>query len=247
MMRVSLLATVLVVSLSGSVFAQEWSLYVNTEDGFTINFPGEPTVTATTWVSEQGYDLPANAYTVERGRERYSITAIDYNGIEQQGLERSKACLPGAETCLGQTEGLLFDVIGPGYAFQDIRGALIYASLKFIQRDATVTHYTWAFTDLVEGQTLQLTNADESRTFVSIFMHDNHLYIAEGTVPKGYPEPGLFQQSLGFVDEDGNRLRYETVYSNEFHGLGTYPAPPLRGRGGAAGPAEAGRTVGGVR
>ena len=246
-MRVSLLATVLVVSLSGSVFAQEWSLYVNTEDGFTINFPGEPTVTATTWVSEQGYDLPANAYTVERGRERYSITAIDYNGIEQQGLERSKACLPGAETCLGQTEGLLFDVIGPGYAFQDIRGALIYASLKFIQRDATVTHYTWAFTDLVEGQTLQLTNADESRTFVSIFMHDNHLYIAEGTVPKGYPEPGLFQQSLGFVDEDGNRLRYETVYSNEFHGLGTYPAPPLRGRGGAAGPAEAGRTVGGVR
>ena len=247
MMRVPLLVMVLVVSLSGSVVAQEWSLYVNTEDGFKINFPGEPTVTATTWVSEQGYNLPANVYTVARGREHYSMTAIDYNGIEQQGLERSQACLPGAETCLGQTAGLLFGVIGPGYAFQDIRGALIYASLKFIQRDATVTDYTWAFTDLVEGQTLQLTNADESRTFVSIFMHDNHLYVAEGTVPKGYPEPGLFQQSLGFVDEDGNGLRYETIYSNEFHGLGTYPAPPLRGRGGAAGPAGASATVGGVR
>ena len=247
MMRVSLLAIALVVSLPGFVFAQEWSLYVSAQDGFKIDFPGEPTVTAITWVSEQGYSLPANVYTVERGLERYSITAVDYSGIEQQGLERSKACPPGAETCLGQTEGLLLGVIGPGYAFQDIRGALIYASLQFIQRDATVTHYTWAFTDLVEGQVLQLTNADGSRTFVSIFMRDNHLYVAEGTVPKGYPEPGLFQQSLGFVDEDGNGLRYETLYSNEFHGLGTYPPPPLRGRGGAAGPVGAANPSAGVR
>lgn len=246
-MRVPLLALIFVVSLSGSLFAQEWSLYVNTDDGFKINFPGEPTVTATTWVSEQGYNLPANVYTVERGRERYSMTAVDYSGIEQQGLERSRQCPPGAETCVGQTAGSLLSVIGPGYAFQDIRGALIYASSKFIQRDATVTHYTWAFTDLVEGQTLQLTNADESRTSVSIFMHDNHLYVAEGTVPKGFPEPGLFQQSLGFVDEDGNGLRYETVYSNEFHGLGRYPPPPLRGRGGAAGPAGGGTAAGGAR
>lgn len=246
-MRVSLLAMAFVVSLSGSVSAQEWSLYVNEQDGFKINFPGEPTVTATTWVSEQGYALPANVYTAERGLGRYSITAVDYRGIEQQGLERSEACPPGAETCEGQTGGLLLSVIGPGYAFQDIRGALIYASLKFIQRDATVTHYTWAFTDLVEGQTLQLTNADESRTSVSIFMHDNRLYVAEGTVPKEYPEPGLFQQSLGFVDEDGNGLRYETVYSNEFHGLGTYPPPPLRGRGGGAGPAGAANPAGGIR
>jgi hypothetical protein len=79
-------------------------------------------------------------------------------------------------------------------------------------------------------------------------MHDNHLYVAEGTVPKGYPEPGLFQQSLGFVDENGTGLRYETVYSNEFHGLGTYPPPPLRGGpGGAAGPAAADNAFGGVR
>jgi hypothetical protein len=107
-----------------------------------------------------------------------------------------------------------------------------------------VTHYTWAFTDLVEGQVLQLTNADGSRTFVSIFMRDNHLYVAEGSVPKGYPEPGLFQQSLGFVDEDGNGLRYETLYSNEFHGLGNLPAAsPARSRrcGGSCGNGQSGR------
>ena len=45
-------------------------------------------------------------------------------------------------------------------------------------------------------------------------MHENKLYIAEGIVPAGYPEPGIFQQSLGWLDENGIGLRYEAVYSN---------------------------------
>jgi len=40
-----------------------------------------------------------------------------------------------------------------------------------------------------------------------IAMLHNHLYILEGTVPKGYPEPGLFFQSIGWVDKDGNGIR----------------------------------------
>ena len=51
-------------------------------------------------------------------------------------------------------------------------------------------------------------------------MHDNRLYVFEGTVPPGAPPPGLFQQSLGFVDREGIRIRYETTYSNR------YPPPP---------------------
>lgn len=221
-------AAAFVLSLAGPAFAQEWTEYVNTRDGFRIDFPGEPKVTETTWTSEFGYLLPAHVYSAERGRERYSITVVDYNGIEQQGSERSKKCPAGAETCLGQPAGQLYKVIGPAYSLQDIRGALIYASLKFIQRDAKVTAYTWNFTDLVEGQQLQLTNKDGSRTFAVIHMLENRLYVAEGTVPKGYPEPGLFHQSLGFVDKDGNGIRYEAVYSNEFHGLRIYEPPPLR-------------------
>lgn len=75
--------------------------------------------------------------------------------------------------------------------------------------------------DLVEGRTMQLTNdADQSRTFIGLFMHENKLYIGEGTVPKGYPEPGLFQQSMGWLDENGIGLRYTATYSNN------YPPPP---------------------
>jgi hypothetical protein len=116
----------------------------------------------------------------------------------------------------------------------DIGGAIVYATWRFLQRDAKLTHLMWNFMDLVEGQQLQLTNnADKSRTFAHIAMHLNKLYILEGTVPAGYPEPGLFQQSMGYVDKDGNGIRYQYVYNNRF------PPPPRTGRGGAAGPAGA--------
>ena len=62
----------------------------------------------------------------------------------------------------------------------------------------------------------------------AIYMHENKLYIIEGTVPAGYPEPGLFQQSLGWLDENGNGVRYQSLYHNGF------PTPPVvnrRGRG----------------
>jgi hypothetical protein len=61
-------------------------------------------------------------------------------------------------------------------------------------------------------------------------MHDNRLYLLEGTVPNGAPEPGLFQQSLGFVDKEGKTIRYRDYYDND------YPPPPLAGRGPGPGP-----------
>src|SRR5262249_58070363 len=79
--------------------------------------------------------------------------------------------------------------------------------------------------------------ADQSRTMAFIAMHQNKLYILEGTVPKGYPEPGLFYQSLGWVDKDGNGIRYQNIYVNEIYGLGLYPPPPHNagGQGGGGG------------
>ena len=169
------------------------------------------------------------------------MTVVDYNGIQKQGLERQANCPPGAEPCQGQRGGAL-STIGPGYSVQDIRGALIYASFQFLKRDATITHYLYNWQDLVEGHEIHLTNnADQSRTMAYIAMHENKLYILEGTVPKGYPEPGLFYQSLGWVDKDGNGIRYQTIYSNAYHGLREYPVPPHgRGGGGAVAPAPAG-------
>jgi hypothetical protein len=231
-MRTTLLLCALVLSVSAAADAQEWQEYVNTQEGFKVNFPGKPTVTETTWKSQLDYVLPARVYSADRGRERYSITVVDYSGLEQQGIERSKTCPPGNAQCRADAG----PVIGPGYWKQDERGAIVYATFKLLQRDVKVTGLFWDWQDMVEGHFLQLTNnADQSRTFAYIAMHQHKLYIVEGTVPKGYPEPGLFQQSMGWVDKDGNGIRYQMIYSNSYHGLGVYPVPSIAGRGGAAG------------
>src|SRR5712691_10198435 len=226
-MRLTAFVFASLLSMAGPAVAQEWGEYVNTQDGFKVNFPGQPKVTETTWKSQMEYVLPARVYSAERGRESYSITVVDYTGLEQQGIERSKTCPPGNAPCR-ENAG---PVIGPGYWKQDERGAIVYATFKLLQRDARLTSLVWDWQDMVEGHSLQLTNnPDQSRTFAYIAMHANKLYILEGTVPKGYPEPGLFQQSIGWVDANGNAIRYQgVIYSNAYHGMGVYPAPTAGG------------------
>ncbi len=159
-----------------------------------------------TFETEYGLTLPGRAHVYMEGPHRYSVTVIDYASAEKIHTDRSRACTGYPDTC--------------GNRFRaEVRGALEYAAWTFIQRDAKVTHYASYNTDLVEGRRIQMLNPDKSQTFVAIHIHENRLYLLEGTVAAGSPPPGLFQQSLGFVDKDGNRIRYATVYDND------YPAP----------------------
>ena len=121
--------------------------------------------------------------------------------------------------------------MGPGYWKHDERGAVMYATFKLLQRDVKLTSLAWEWQDMVEGNFVQLTNnADQSRTFAYVAARENKLYIFEGTVPKGYPEPGLFQQSVGWVEPDGRAVRYQgVIYSNAYHGMGVYPTPTAGG------------------
>ena len=227
-MRVTAIFFALVLSMPGLAAAQEWTEYVSRQDGFAINFPGQPRITELTWQSQLRYMLPARVYSAERGQERYSITIVDYAPLEQQGIARWKACPPGNAQCRdgGPT-------IGPGYWKQDERGAIVFAVSKYLKRGFQVTDYAWDWQDMVEGHSLQLIGSDKRRTLVYFAMHERKLYILEGSVPEGYPEPGLFQQSLGWLDKEGRRIRYtETVYSNSYHGLGVYTKPAYRVSGG---------------
>lgn len=226
--------------LAGSASAQEWDQFTSLQDGFRINFPGQPKVTQDTWTSQLNYKLPMKVYSAVKGQERYSVTVVDYSPIEQMGVERAKTCPPGNQNCRANAPPAL----GPAYSHHDERGAIVYATFKLLQRNAKVNYYAWDWQDMVEGHLLQLTNADQSRTFAWIGMHQQKLYIIEGTVPAGLPEPGLFQQSLEWVDKDGNQIRYTTVYSNSYHGMGVY-AEPGRARIGGAGAAAGAPQPGG--
>src|SRR5213593_3049365 len=63
-MRPATFLCILLLCVSGTAVAQEWTEYVDTQNGFKLNFPGQPKVTETTWTSQMNYTLPAR---VQRG------------------------------------------------------------------------------------------------------------------------------------------------------------------------------------
>jgi len=214
----------------------EWIEYVSKEDRFTTNFPGQPTVTNTIYKSQFGADLPARVYTALLGPSRFSLTVVDYRDIERILTEKAKSCPPASEPCRGG-----FSSTGPGYSWADRAGALIYAAWQVMQRNAKVTEYSWNNINQVTGQQLFLTNADKSRTMVSMYMHDDRLYISEGTVPAGYPEPEIFIDALAFLDSSGNPVRYDSHYVNG------QPLPTINGGQQRTDPGAGGARYGGPR
>lgn len=235
------LIALLVVAPARSAPAQEWENFAFVEDGFEANFPGRPAVDNIIWVTQHGYELPARIYRASRGAERYSATVVDYRGIEKLGVERAAHCHPQAEPCLGTSDGADGAIMGLGYWKMDVRGALAHATQKFLQREGTVTHYSLQFQQVVEGYLLRMTNPDESQTMAYITMHANRLYVFEGTTPKGAPIRPILQSSIGFLDADGNSIRYLDYYSNAIHGLRQQAPPPAtRERSGALVGAEKG-------
>jgi len=213
----------LVFCMAGSTFAQGWTEFESREDRFSIVFPGQPQITETMFTSEFGAELPARVYSAGVGQGRYSVTVVDYGPIETILGEKAKGCPAGAETCTGGS-GAPGNSTGPGYSYADRQGAITYATWLFMQRDAEVTHLLWSNISMVEGHQIQLTNVDESRTYAGVFMHEDKLYIVEGTRPAGEPEAEFFRVNLAFLDENGDSLSYLSFYRNRF------PAPPRRQR-----------------
>jgi hypothetical protein len=198
----------------------DWEEIVSQEERFTAVFPGHPAIQETTWFSQFGAVLPARVYGMSKGQSRYSVTVVDYNPVERLLVERSRSCPPGANTCQGIPDW------GIGYWKTDIRGALLYAISKFVERDAKVTSLTWNGIALVQGVELRLTNnADQSRTFASIYMHENRLLIVEATVSRGDAPPIAFNESINWLDEQGRPVRYQATYVN----IPDVPKPLPRG------------------
>ncbi len=214
-MRVlQLIPAAIILFSAGPAVAQAWIEYASQRDFFSVNFPGEPAIRAFDYASEYAAIFPAREYSYTDGPNRYSVTVVDYTEAEAIHTARARDCPPDAHTaCSGSASS------GVGSWIVDTRGAISYAAWQFFQRDAELTFFSWNFLDLVDGRHLQLTNPDQSRTFAAIYMHEDRLYIVEATVPSGMPAPGLFQQSLRFLDDAGNSIRYESVYINGF------PAP----------------------
>jgi len=213
---VGLSAVAILLLACPTAFAQEWIEYASKADLFAINFPSEPKSQDITFKSEFGISLPGHVYSAEQGQSRYSMTVVDYNDAEKIHTARAQQCRAAG----GEGDACQNDWRG------DIQGAMIFAASKFVKREgAKINFFGWAVVDQIEGLRIQLTNADASRTFAEIHRHGTRLYVSEATVPKGAPAPGLFQQSLMFIDEEGKPIRYRSIYTTGYSEAWKFPAP----------------------
>ena len=220
-MRHIIVCALLALAPSRMALGQAQTEFTSIEDGFRIPFPGQPQVQSTTYTSQYGYTLASRVYSVTSGPQRFSVTVVDYRGIQQQAIAKHCPCPPRDITA----------IIGEGEWRNDVRGAMVNALNIFFKRGTRLTTITGDTQDFIDGMILQGVNADGSRTSASISMHDNRLYIVEGDAPAtGYPPPVAFIQNLSYVDKEGKSIRYRRMYSNGYHGLGEFPVPARVGQ-----------------
>lgn len=191
-MHLSRITTFLSVALfCAASFAQGWDYYTSREDNFRIRAPGRFEVREFDFPSEYGAVMPAREHSYENGGNRFVVTVVDYTNARAIHAARSRT----------EADYEIYWEI-------DIRASVAYAAMQLRQRGGEVKYDAYHYIDRVEGHQLQITNDDGSRTYAAIYLHDSHLYIIEATVDPRSPPPVMFQQSLEFLDDEGNRIRY---------------------------------------
>ncbi len=161
--------------------AQDWMNYFDTEQRFSVNLPGEPTIEDTTIVSLRSGTYPAKIYRADDGASSYSVKVVDYTEAGTAGEVRGS---------------IAWEAWHYRMAAEESGGKVTY--------DGYVT------VDGIQGHQLQIINADQSRTYIGINLLAGRLYVLEARVPEGLPLPMLFQVSLQMLDENGDRLRYSS-------------------------------------
>ena len=191
--RAPLIPLALLQLMASSAFAQSWIEYINREERFMVNFPGVPEVSETTHVSAFEVVYPAKVFSVESDRGDYSVTVVDYTEHVRRHRERTDGTEANSSNAV---------------PIMDVRASVAHTANLFRTRGGEVTYDAWVDVEKIEGHQLQITNPDQSRSFIAIFLEAARLYILEATVPRGHPPPILFQSSMGFLDEQGRRIRY---------------------------------------
>ena len=159
--------------------AQNWFEYQNLEDLFSVNFPAEPVVSESPYISEYDSPFVAHKYSATDGDTEYFVTVVDMENSARP----------------------------PGRRGTEWRGAMGFHATK-LRHTGEVTFDAYGEINVVPGQQLQITLPDGKRNFANIHFHGHRLYIIEAISPPELPPPALFQASFAVVDEEGNSLRY---------------------------------------
>lgn len=196
--RSTTLTIVALLFFSDTVLAQRWVQFTSESDRFAIEFPpGGPEVRDVAYESEYGATFPARVYSSEHEGDRYSVTVVDFADARRIHAERTNKT--------NTDDGSLYWAV-------DVLGSVAFAAWNIRKRGGEITYDAFHYIQRVAGHQLQITNADRSRTFAAIYLHETRLYVAEATVSPGSPPPIMFQQSLTLFDEQGNTFNYEYIH-----------------------------------
>lgn len=164
-------------------FAQGWGEYVNMEEHFLTNFPGEPTVEDYDYDYEKGQlpelisgEITAKRFQAFDGDSRYAIIVVNYQQIEH---------------------------------ITTLKGAVAHAASLYRAMGET-TYDGYAHLERLDGHSLQLMLPNGRQLFVGIYFHyrDRRLYILEAEVPADAPPPLHFTAALQILNDEGKPIRY---------------------------------------
>jgi hypothetical protein len=179
--------------LCGSAVAQRWIPYASATDGFRIMAPGEFAIEEIDFETEYGIVVPARVFSHENDTGRYSVTVVDYRESQRLHDERLREI------------GALYQ---PIYGQVDVRGSIAYAAKRIRDRASTIEYDAYHYISRIDGHQLQTTNPDQTRTFAAIYLYESRLYVIDATASPDIAPPGMFQQSLEFIDEDGEVITF---------------------------------------
>jgi hypothetical protein len=174
-----LITTLLLLSYTGTASAQGWFEYENLEDLFSVNFPAEPEISESAYISEYGSPFVARKYSATDGLTEYFVTIVNMENSARP----------------------------PGRRGTEWRGSIGFHATK-IRQTGEVTFDAYGEINVVPGHQLQITQPDGRRNFANIHFHGRRLYVIEAVSPPDLPPPALFQASFAVVDSEGNSLRY---------------------------------------
>lgn len=178
------LAAVLFCFNTSAALAQDWHEFVSRDEFFLVGMPGEPVKSSAAYRAASGVSVPATTFIATFNGTVYKATVVHY-------MDASQA---------------------------DIDAALEHAVQTYRDRPGEVTYDMDQRMEGLPGHMIYLLNPDGSRTATGIFMHagpsqwggPNRLYILEATAPAGMPPAIQFPQSFFLLDENGERLEYQT-------------------------------------
>lgn len=184
-MRFAAIISVFVgLMFSTPAFAQDWMEYVNMEEHFMTNFPGEPTVEDYDYDYEKGQlpglidgQITAKRFQAFDGDSRYAIIVVNYQQIDH---------------------------------VTTLKGAVDHAASLYRKLGPT-TYDAYAHLERIDGHQLQLTLENGHQMYVGIYFHypDRRLYILEAEVPANAPPPQAFVVGFEVIDDQGRPIRYQ--------------------------------------